>query len=126
MDRVGHADDASLEDSGMMIQGLFHFLRRDVGAAANDDLLDAPFEPEETVRIAPDQVAGAQPAVVKGGRGGLRVVPISHAIGRALYLQFADLAVGHNVTGRDPPRGCPPGPTRGRSSPSAARLREYT
>src|SRR5215469_16319435 len=39
VDRVRHADDTSLKNCGMLIQNLLYFLRRDVGAAPDDDLL---------------------------------------------------------------------------------------
>src|SRR5215469_1735830 len=76
VDRVRHADDSSLKNCGMHIQNLFHFLRRDVGATPNDDLLQATFEPKETVSVAPDQVACPQPAVGKCRSCGCCVVPI--------------------------------------------------
>jgi hypothetical protein len=59
------------------VQNLLHFVGRYVGTATDNDLFDAPFEPIELVHVAPHQVSGPQPAIIKGSRCGLRVLPIS-------------------------------------------------
>jgi hypothetical protein len=99
-DRNRQTNHTSLADRRMAVQGFLHFLWRDVGVAADDDLLDASFEPKETVGISPHQVSGAQLARVKGRCGGSGIIPIPHTVCGALHLQFANASVSYHLGGQ--------------------------
>src|SRR4029077_19176225 len=62
---IRYAYHCGLLDRGMGgDQGLLHFGRRDVGAAANDDVFLARYEPEIVSLAAPHQIAGMIPAAL--------------------------------------------------------------
>src|SRR5258708_32056505 len=58
-------------------QRLLHFGRRDVGAAANDDVFLAGHEPELISLPAPHQIAGMIPAGLQAFRCRFRFVPVA-------------------------------------------------
>src|SRR4051812_41442982 len=72
-DRIGNTNNTGLKNRGMLIKRLLHFLRRDVGAGADDDFLLAPLEPDKAISIAGAQIAGMKPAAAHGGAGCLRI-----------------------------------------------------
>src|SRR5215813_3374138 len=63
-------------DGRMFVQHSFHFLRRDVASAANDDLLFATGEPVVTVGVLSSQVTGAEPTLIEGCTRGVRILPV--------------------------------------------------
>src|SRR5580700_5740625 len=58
VNRIRRANNASLENVGVLIEDLLYFLRRYIGAAMDDDFFLAPFEPKVAVRVACREVAG--------------------------------------------------------------------
>src|SRR5262249_27269875 len=91
--RVGRANDASFEHCGMLEKRLFHLLWGDVGAASNNELLQAALEPVIAVLVARSQVAGVQPAVVEQAFGGIGIVPVASAVGGTANEDFPGLAL---------------------------------
>ena len=61
--RIGHRDARRLGDAGMGDEQRFDLLRRDVLAAADDDVLQ-PVDDREVLAVVHREVAGAEPAVV--------------------------------------------------------------
>ncbi len=71
----GMPNTLACEHGGMAEQDLLHLQRRDLLAAAVDDVLDAPDDEEIAVGIEIAEVACAQPAVAIGGRvGGIVII----------------------------------------------------
>ena len=67
---VGHAHRGRVEHRRVAQQHLVDLARRDVLAALDDQLLEPAGDEEEAVAVAVPEVAGAQPAVGREGRGG--------------------------------------------------------
>src|SRR5919199_3189151 len=81
---MGHADDGAVADALEKAGDLLDLGRRDVLAAADDQLLEAARDGQEAVLVAPREVARAIPAVPQGGSGFLRLVVIAgHQVGTA-------------------------------------------
>ena len=88
------ADDRRRVHVRVRQQRPLHLRRIDVHAAADDQILRPPLQREVAVRCALGQVAGAQPAVRREGRGRLlRLAVIALADVRAANLQLAHLPV---------------------------------
>src|SRR5262245_60731284 len=83
VENVRRADDSGHQHRRVQVERLLHFLRRDVGAGADDDLLLSAFEPVIAVGVAGSEISGAQPSVHDNGLGGCRVAPITNAVGGA-------------------------------------------
>src|SRR5258708_14582586 len=75
-------------------QRLLHFDRGDIGAAANDDVLLAGYEPELIFLAAPHQVAGMVPAGPQALLCCFGVVPVAVEDVGPADQEFAGLAVG--------------------------------
>src|SRR5215470_12787064 len=68
-------------DGRMFVQHSFHFLRRDVASAANDDLLLPTGEPVVAIAVDVCQVTGAEPTFIEGCTRGVRILPVpSHQV----------------------------------------------
>ena len=74
------------------MQHALDFGRIDVLAAGNVHVLPAVDDVVKALFIDPRGVAGVQPAVGKGGRVGVRPVPVAGRDVRALDPEFAELA----------------------------------
>ena len=91
--RVGHADHRRFDDAGQRVDLLLDFLRIDVEAAGDDEVLRAADDAQIAVRQQLAHVAGAEVAV-----GGellarlLRHAPVAGEDVRPLDLDAADLA----------------------------------
>jgi hypothetical protein len=92
--RVGDSDDACFEYLRVLVENLLHFLRRNVGSSADDDLFLASLEPEVAVGIAGYQVAGMQSAVPEERIRGGGIVPVTGAICGASHHDLADFPFG--------------------------------
>ncbi|WP_198026582.1 hypothetical protein [Bradyrhizobium sp. ARR65] len=73
---------------------LLDFDRRDIGAAANDDVLLAAHEQQLTVRAALHQIPGMIPAAPHALRRRLPIVPVAGEQICAVQQKLANLAVG--------------------------------
>src|SRR4029079_14866899 len=62
VDRVGHPDGGDLDQLGVLHQEAVDLDRRDIDAAANDEVLLASGEAEKAVRIEHPQIARADAA----------------------------------------------------------------
>ena len=76
----------------MALQDLLDLARVDVGAAADDHVLGAVLEGQEAVFVHDPQVAAVQPAAVKRGPRGFRVVPVTEHDRIAAQQHLAQLA----------------------------------
>lgn len=82
----------------MLIQRLFDLLRRDVGTAADDDLLQAAFEPVISTFIAHDQIAGMEPSTSEEFRRRVGIIPVANAVRRTAKNELANFAGLHVVS----------------------------
>src|SRR5207237_2747320 len=81
---IGYSDDGHLEDPGMLTQRLLDRHRRDVLAAATDDVLLAIDEVEPAALIEITEVTGQEPFATKRVLGLLGIAKVRrHAVGRA-------------------------------------------
>ena len=86
---VGHAGAQRRRHIGMLGQQMVDLERRDLDAAARDDVLGAADELDQAMRIHPREVAALEIAVVERGRGQLRIVEIADEAERRADLQLA-------------------------------------
>src|SRR5258708_35414324 len=92
---IRYAHHGSLLDRGMGgDQRLLHFDRRDVGAAANNDVLLAGYEPELISLAAPHQIAGMIPACSQAFLRRFGVVPVAVEDVGPADQEFAGLGLG--------------------------------
>ena len=98
---IGDAGGRSVQHRRVAQQHFVNFTRRDVLAALDDQLFDAPGHKEKTIRVAVPQIAGAQPTVGReaGLRGCLVFVIAAHHL-RAPDGDLAGAAVGNRLQGR--------------------------
>src|SRR5258706_12927226 len=80
-------------DRGMSQQNLIHFMRRNVLATANDNVLYAPRQVQVTIFVKIALVSGAKPSVDEGALICVRIIVISAKHIRALDGDFAALIV---------------------------------
>src|SRR3546814_6829856 len=73
---VRDTDDRAVGDRGMLVEDILDLRRIDILAAAQHHVLRAVNDEEETLRVDPREVAGADPAVDEGLRRRLGLVPI--------------------------------------------------
>ena len=66
---IRDADNPSFGHRRMIVQNGFYFLRRNFGAASDDEFLLAPGEPVVAFGILPDEIPGIQPSVAQGLSG---------------------------------------------------------
>ena len=76
----------------MQQQHFLDFARVDVGAAADDHVLAAVLEREESVLVQRAHVTGEEPAVPQGCGAGLGIAPIAGHDRVAAHQNFTDFA----------------------------------
>src|SRR5919201_2543102 len=91
--RIGHPDDGRLSDRRMRVEDVLDLGGVHVLAAADDHVLFAVDERQESLLVEPPEVAGAEPAV-GGERLGRRLglVPVAGEHVRPTELDLADAA----------------------------------
>src|SRR5581483_10766332 len=95
--------NVSVGDRGVLAQQVFDFLRRDVLAAANDDVLDAARDAHVTFRVHRRLIARPQPSILvnrRVRRFGVAVITLHHVVTAHTQLaRFAgtDFFVSHRV-----------------------------
>src|SRR5271170_2061036 len=85
-------------DRGMPQQNLIHFMRRDVLAAADDDVFDPSRQMQIAVRVKKSFVAGTKPPIHKSASVGFWIVFISTKDIRSLNSDFASLVRAQMIT----------------------------
>jgi len=83
------ADHAGLAHARVGEQHFFDFARIDIGPAGDDDVLGAIFQRQEAVGIEDTDIAGMQPAVLKGVAGRGFVFPVALHDHRPAYADLA-------------------------------------
>src|SRR5436190_16549120 len=94
-----YADDGRFEDIGMLVQSAFHLDRVDVVATANEHVLRAVDDVQETVDVETAEVTAVHPAVLPSSRGGFRVVEVTALTGRYMQQDLADFSDSDVVAG---------------------------
>ena len=95
---VGDRHDGDFGDGGVIGQRLLHFDRRDVLAARDDDVLHAVAQFDVAIGMDHGEVAGVEPAALKGLGGGLGIVVVAQHDVVAAHQYFAHgLAVGGDI-----------------------------
>ena len=95
---VGDGDDGDFGDGGVIGQRLLHFNGGDVLAAGDDDVLHAVAQFDVAIGVDHGEVAGVEPAAVKGLLGGFGIVVVAQHDVVAAHQDFAHgLAVGGDV-----------------------------
>ena len=94
---VGHGVDRRLLHVGVHQQRGLDLSAADVLAAADDQVLDAVDDGEETLFVDRGHVAGAEPVADKGLGVGLGSVPVALEHRGATHQQFAALASRHRL-----------------------------
>src|SRR5690606_31913512 len=90
--RVRHAEDGALDDAGHGVDLALHFLRIDVVAAGDDEVLAAADDVDIAALVDLAEVTGDEEAVVAElGLGLLRIAPVALEDVGALDLDHADL-----------------------------------
>src|ERR1019366_1016700 len=95
---VGEGDDGDFGNGGVIGQRLLDFNGGDVLAAGDDDVLHAVAHFDVAIGVDDGEVAGVEPAAVKGVRGGLGVVVIAeHDVVAAHQGLAHGLAIGGDI-----------------------------
>src|ERR1700722_10067043 len=86
-------------DSRMPQQNLINFVRRDILASTDDDVLDSSGQMQVAVCVKESFVAGPKPSIHKSAGVGVGIVCIPAKHAGALYRHFAAL-VGAEMAAR--------------------------
>src|ERR1019366_4615165 len=95
---VGEGDDGDFGDGGVIGQRLLDFNGGDVLAAGDDDVLHAVAHFDVAIGVDDGEVAGVEPAALKGVRSGFGIVVIAEHDVVAAHEDFAHaLAIGGDI-----------------------------
>ena len=97
---IRDADNPGFGHRRVLVENGFYFLRRDVGAASDDEFLLTHGEPVVAFGILLDEIPGIKPSVAQGLSGGLGVFPVADRISRRLDDQLAHVSEFHVVAVR--------------------------
>ncbi len=89
---IGLPDDGHFAHTGVLEQHLLDLARIDVRAAADHDVLGTVAQCEAPALVHEADVAGVEPAIANGLRGGVGIVPIAEAYDIAATDDLAGLA----------------------------------
>ncbi len=97
---IRDADNPGFGHRRVLVENGFYFLRRNVGAASDDEFLLTPGEPVLACGILLDEIPGIKPPLAKDLGGSLRIVPVAGRISRTLNRQLAHFSGLHFVAVR--------------------------